>query len=73
MAKDRSLDRHTTPGFMLRLTPPELREDLDAAMGARRRSWVLSRLVEAFLDGKRMPTPEKLLAEWDKRGQDRGA
>jgi hypothetical protein len=73
MAKDRSLDRHATPGFNFRFNPPELRDRLDAAMGARRRSWVLSRLVEAFLDGRPMPTVGELLVEWDKRGQGRGA
>lgn len=73
MAKDRSLDRHVKPSFNFRFDPPDLRERLDAAMGAGRRSWVLSRLAEAFLDGKRMPTVGELLSEWDKRGRDRGA
>ena len=73
MAKDRSLDRHKAKGFNLRMDPPELRDRLDAVMGAGRRSWVLSRLAEAFLDGQRMPTVGELLAESDKRGQDRGA
>jgi hypothetical protein len=73
MAKDRSLDRHTSPAMNFRFNPPELRERLDAVMGARLRSWTLSRLTEAFLDGKPMPTVGELLDEWDKRGQGRGA
>lgn len=73
MPKDRTLDRHIKPSFNFRFDPPDLRERLDNAMGARRRSWVLSRLAEAFLDGKPMPTVGELLAEWDKREQGRSA
>lgn len=73
MAKDRALDRHTKPSFNFRFDPPDLRERLDAVMGARRRSWTLSRLAEAFLDGRPMPSAAELDAEWGKRGQGRGA
>lgn len=73
MAKDRALDRHVNPAFNFRFQPPELRERLDAAMGPRLRSRVISRLVADFLDGKPMPTVGMLLHEWDIDGQDRGA
>jgi hypothetical protein len=72
MATDRAADRHLTPITPVRLDPSDLPERLDAAMGRRRRSWVISQLVARFLDGRPMPTLDELRAESDKSGQDYG-
>jgi hypothetical protein len=73
MAQDRSLDRHRTINYPYRPMPPELLERVDNALGPGRRSWLISRLLTAFLDGKQMPYVGEVLEELDKLGQDRGA
>jgi hypothetical protein len=55
MGKDRALDRHAKPGRLIRPTPPDLWERLGEEVGDRRRSEVISDLVERYLDGQPMP------------------
>ena len=73
MAQDRSLDRHRTTNYPYRPEPADLLQRLDAVLEPGRRSWVISRLLSAFLDGRPMPTVGDLLEELDNLGQDRGA
>lgn len=69
MAQDRALDRHRSVNYPYRPVPDDLLKRVDAALEPGRRSWVISRLLSAFLDGQPMPTVGDLLEELDKMGQ----
>ena len=69
MAQDRSLDRHRITNYPYRPDPPDLLERVDAVLEPGRRSWLVSRLLLAFLSGQAMPTVGEVLEELDKLGQ----
>jgi hypothetical protein len=60
-------DRHSTGNYPYRPDPPDLLKRLDEAVGAGRRSFVISRLLSRFLAEERMPTEGEMAEEWDKR------
>ncbi len=51
MTTDRSADRHTKPGRIIRPDPPDLWQRLGDRVGNRRRSEIISALLVWYLDG----------------------
>ena len=52
MPKDRSEDRHTTKGRLIRPVPPELWDQLGDKVGPRKRNETISRLMSAYISGQ---------------------
>lgn len=50
--KDRKQDRHATPARIIRPVPPELWTKLGERAGERGRSYIISQLIEGYLDGR---------------------